>query len=144
MSDHLDASPSPHSGDEGPHTHAHRGGYRRQVGFRLVFLLVFAVIIAAIAFVGESLGHNHSSSGATISVTGSGTVNGEPNTMSFQIGVQTVAASAKAALNENNVKMTALEASLLKNGVTKKNLQTNGLNVYQNTINNNKGTRNSG
>jgi uncharacterized protein YggE len=107
------------------------------VGFRLVFLLVFAVVIAAIAFVGESLGHNHSSSGATISVTGSGTVNGEPNTMSFQIGVQTVAASAKAALNENNVKMKALEASLLKNGVTKKNLQTNGLNVYQNTNNNN-------
>jgi uncharacterized protein YggE len=31
--------------------------------------------------------------------------------------------------------MKALEASLLKNGVTKKNLQTAGLNVYQNTNN---------
>jgi hypothetical protein len=58
--------------------------------------------------------------------------------MSFQIGVQTVATSAAAALNENNIKMKALEASLLKNGVTKKNLQTDGLNVYQNT--NNSGT----
>jgi uncharacterized protein YggE len=137
VSDHLDASPSPHSGDEAPHTHASRGGYRRPGAVRLVFLLVFAVVIAAIAFVGESLGHSHSSSGATISVTGSGTVSGEPNTMSFQIGVQTVAANAAAALSENNVKMKALEASLLSNGVTKKNLQTTGLNVYQNTNNNN-------
>jgi uncharacterized protein len=135
VSDHFDASPSPHAGDDQPHTHA--GGYRRRVGFRFVFLLVFAVVIAAIAFVGESLGHNHSSSGATISVTGSGTVSGEPNTMSFQIGVQTVAATAAAALSQNNAKMKALEAALLSNGVTKKNLQTTGLNVYQNTNNNN-------
>jgi uncharacterized protein YggE len=102
----------------------------------MVFLLVFAVVIAAIAFVGESLGHHHSSSAATITVTGSGTVSGAPNTMSFQIGIQTVAKNAAMALEENNVRMKALEASLLKNGVTKKNLQTNGLNVYQNTNNN--------
>ena len=137
MSDHLDASPSPHSDDEHRHDHTRRGGYRRQMGVRLVFLLVFAVVIAAIAFVGESLGHNHASSGATISVTGSGTVSGNPNTMSFQIGVQTVAANAAAALSENNTKMKALEAALLSNGVTKRNLQTTGLNVYQNTNNDN-------
>ncbi|MCU1362870.1 MAG: hypothetical protein JWM55_698 [Acidimicrobiaceae bacterium] len=135
MSDHLDASPGPHSGDEQSRTWADHDGYRRRVGFRFVFLLVFAVVIAAIAFVGESLGHSHSSSGATISVTGSGTASGEPNTMSFQVGVQTVAVNAKAALEHNNAKMKALEASLLSNGVTKKNLQTTGLNVYQNTNN---------
>jgi uncharacterized protein len=137
VSDHLDAAPSPDAGDEHRHDHASRGGYRRQVGVRFIFLLVFAVVIAAIAFVGESLGHSHSSSGATISVTGSGTVNGNPNTMSFQIGVQTVAPNAATALTENNTKMKALEAALLGNGVTKKNLQTTGLNVYQNTNNNN-------
>jgi uncharacterized protein YggE len=135
VSDHLDTSPGPYSGDEPRHEQPGRGGYRRRAGFRLVFLLVFAVVIAGIAFVGESLGHNHSSSGATISVTGSGTVTGEPNTMSFQIGVQTVAANAAAALSLNNAKMKTLETSLLSNGVTKKNLQTTGLDIYQNTNN---------
>ena len=53
--------------------------------------------------------------------------------MSFQIGVSTTAASANAALDENNAKMAALEATLLKNGITKKNLQTSGLNIYENT-----------
>jgi uncharacterized protein YggE len=99
---------------------------------RMVFLIVFAVVIAAIAFLGETLGHSRSSA-ATITVTGSGTVTGTPNTMSFQMGVQTVAASAAAALSENNVRTAALEASLLKNGVTKKNLQTSDLNIYANT-----------
>ncbi|MFY9782821.1 MAG: SIMPL domain-containing protein [Acidimicrobiales bacterium] len=130
MSDHFDAAPSQPSSEDSA-----RRGYPRHFVVRMVFLLAFAVVIAAISFVGESLGHNHSSSAATISVTGSGTVSGAPNTMSFQIGVQTVAANAASALSENNAKMRALEASLQRNGVTKKNMQTTGLNVYQNTNN---------
>jgi uncharacterized protein YggE len=102
----------------------------------MTFLLVFAVVIAAIALVGETLGHSRSSSTATITVTGSGTVTGTPNTMSFQIGVQSVAASATAALSENNVKTAALESSLLHNGVTKKDLQTSNLSIYANTNSN--------
>ncbi|MGA7836077.1 MAG: SIMPL domain-containing protein [Acidimicrobiales bacterium] len=127
MSDHQSAA---------EHEHDHHHGVRRfrvSPATRMSFLLVFAVLIAAIAFVGETLGHSRSSSVATITVTGSGTVTGTPNTMSFQIGVQSVAASATAALSENNVKTAALEASLLRNGVTKKDLQTSDLNIYSNT-----------
>jgi len=116
-------------------THDHSARRGRAPYVRSVFLLVFAVVIAAIAFTGEALGHHRAGSPATISVTGSGTVTGTPNTMSFQIGVQSVATSAAAALDTNNAKMKALEASLLKNGLKKKNLQTSGFNIYQNTNN---------
>lgn len=123
--------------DQPAQAHEYRDGAAARRGVspiaRMVFLVVFAVVIAAVAFLGETLGHSRSSSGATISVTGSGTVTGTPNTVSFQIGVQTTAASAVAALSENNVKTAALEASLLKNGVTKKNVQTSDLNIYDNT-----------
>lgn len=132
MSDHLD-QPA-----EAP-DHDHYRSPRRKSGVpvvRMVFLIVFAIVIAAVAFLGENLGHSRSSSAATITVTGSGTVSGTPNTMSFQMGVQTTAASAAAALSENNVKTAGLEASLLKNGVTKKNLQTSDLNIYSNTNSN--------
>lgn len=100
---------------------------------RMALLIVFAIVIAAVAFVGETLGHARSSHAATVTVTGSGTVMGTPDTVSFQIGVQTTAASAAAALRQNNVKTLALEQSLLKNGVTKKNLQTSNLSIYDNT-----------
>lgn len=133
MSDQHDATEEHPTHEHDHWGHRGQGGPRRGYGPRGLFLLVFAVIIAAIAFTGETLGHRHSGTPATITVTGSGTVSGAPDTMSFQAGVQSIAASAASALDANNVKMKALEASLLKNGVTKKNLQTSGLNIYQNT-----------
>jgi len=137
VSDHHDPS-SDQPAHEHDHDRDHERGHwgprgRRRGAPRMAMLIVFAAVIAAIAFIGESLGHSGSSSGATISVTGSGTVTGKPNTMSFEIGVQNVAASAKAALSENNTQMSQLEASLLHHGVTRKNMQTTGLNIYANT-----------
>jgi len=130
VSDHLDQPVST------PDHYQHGSPKSAAFVTRIVFLIVFAIVIAAVAFLGETLGHSSSSSADTISVTGSGTVTGTPNTMSFQMGVQTIAASAAAALSENNVKTAGLEASLLKNGVTKKNLQTSDLNIYANTNSN--------
>ncbi|HEY5110793.1 MAG TPA: SIMPL domain-containing protein [Acidimicrobiales bacterium] len=135
MSDHSDSSEERPTNDHDHHgPWAHRGP-RRGYGARALFVLAFAIVVAAIAFTGESLGRHHAAGAATITVTGSGTVSGAPNTMSFQIGVQTVASSAKGALDTNNYRVSALEKSLLKNGVTKKNMQTSGLNIYQNTNN---------
>lgn len=137
MSDQSDSSENrPIHDHESDHDHYRRGGPfagQRRFGFRFIYLAIFAIVIAAIAFTGESLGHSHSSGASTITVTGSGTVTGTPNTMSFQIGVQTTASSATGALNENNLQVGRLESSLLANGIVKKNLQTSGLNIYTNT-----------
>jgi uncharacterized protein YggE len=121
--------------DGGHHDHAGdpRGRQGRRAPLRFVFLIVFAIVIAAIAFTGETLGHSRTSSASTITVTGSGTVRGTPNTMSFEIGVQTTASSATSALDQNNREMKKLEASLLAHGLTKANLQTSGLNIWENT-----------
>ena len=77
----------------------------------MTLLIVFAVVIAGVAFVGETLGHSRSPSGAATIITGSGTVTGTPNTVSFQIGVSTTAAQRQCRrLAENNQKTAALEA----------------------------------
>jgi uncharacterized protein YggE len=125
VSDHFDTPESS--------PHDHHGSASRHYSARLIFLPLFALVIAAIALSGVVLGRHKSAAAATITVTGSGTVTGTPNTVSFQIGVSTTAASANAALQENNQKTAALEATLLKNGITKKNLQTSGLEIYDNT-----------
>ncbi len=72
---------------------------------------------------------------ATITVSASGRVEGRPDTVSFQVGVDTTAPTATAALAEDNSRMRGLEASLLDNGVSRSGLQTSGLSIYANTDN---------
>lgn len=127
-------------GHDHPHgPEARREAWRRGRRFLLVVLLILGVLV----FVGDILtaivlGRSTSSSShSTVSVTGTGTATGTPNTVSFQVGVSSVAKNASAALAANNARVAKLEAALIASGVTKKNLQTTGLNIYQNT--NNKG-----
>jgi uncharacterized protein YggE len=100
--------------------------------------MVTALVVVAVGFVGVVLGHSRAGATSTITVTGSGTVHGTPDTINFQIGVSTVNPEATTALSENDAKVLALEKALEKNGVTKRDMQTSGLNIYDNT--NNQGT----
>ena len=72
-------------------------------------------------------------SAATITVTGSGTVQGTPDTVSFTVGVHTTRVTAALALAANNTRVQALESTLMANGVTTKDLQTSNLNIYEQT-----------
>jgi uncharacterized protein YggE len=71
--------------------------------------------------------------GATITVTGQGTVHGRPDTVSFTIGIHSSAATATAAITANNTQVAALEATLVKNGVRSRQMQTSNLDVYTQT-----------
>jgi uncharacterized protein YggE len=131
MSDDTNIAPEQHSHD---HHGGHHGGRRpRLTGW--ILTMVTALVVVAVGFVGVVLGHSKTSRTFTITVTGSGTVHGTPDTINFQIGVSTVNPSATAAFNENDSRMSALEAALEKHGVTKSEMQTSGLNIYDNTNN---------
>ena len=69
----------------------------------------------------------------TITVTGTGQVEGTPDTATFQIGVTTTAGTAVAALEGNNTQVATLEQSLEASGVLLKNVQTSYLNLSANT-----------
>jgi uncharacterized protein YggE len=98
-----------------------------------IIVLVAVLVVTAVGLVGVALGHSQSTPKGTIVVTGSGTVQGTPDTVSFQIGVQNVTQSAVQALSDNNARVSALENSLLGHGVTHKDMQTSGLDIYENT-----------
>jgi len=123
------------------HHHGHDGRRDAWRGRRRGALVV-VLAIAILVLVGDilsavTLGRTSSSSArSTVSVTGNGTATGTPNTLSFQIGVSSVEKNASDALAANNTRVAALEAALIKSGITKRNLQTSGLNIYQNTNNN--------
>ncbi|MGA2431983.1 MAG: SIMPL domain-containing protein [Acidimicrobiales bacterium] len=126
---------------EHDHNHGHEG--RREAWrARRRGALVVVLAIAILVLVGDilsavALGRTTSSSArSTVSVTGTGTATGTPNTLSFQIGVSSVAKNASNALAANNARVAALEAALIKSGIVKRNMQTSGLNIYQNTNNN--------
>ena len=108
-----------------------RGARRRGAAILLIALVVFSLVSVVLSSV--ALGRPTSSkSSSTITVTGSGTAKGTPDTVSFQIGVSTVAKSAAGALSSNNARVRGLVASLKASGVAKTDLQTSGLNIYAN------------
>lgn len=118
--------PTPHHGGE-----RFTGRRPRLTGW--IVTMVTALVVAAVGFAGVALGHTKSGATSTITVTGSGTVQGVPDTINFQIGVSTTNPTVTGALGENDTKVRGLEAALGKNGVTKKEMQTSGLNIYENT-----------
>lgn len=66
----------------------------------------------------------------TITAVGTGTASGTPDTVTVQLGVQTRAKTASAALAQNNTAATNLVSKLKAAGVADKDLQTSGLSVY--------------
>lgn len=69
----------------------------------------------------------------TITVTGTGEVEGTPDTATFGIGVSTTEPTAVEALQKNNAQVATLEQSLEHSGVPLKDMQTSWLNLSANT-----------
>ncbi len=64
-----------------------------------------------------------------ITVTGSGEARAAPDIAHLNLGVQTQAATAEAALRDNNAKMKAVIDSLTSAGVAARDMQTFGLSI---------------
>jgi uncharacterized protein len=118
------------------HPDGGRGPRLRPVSTALAVVLLAVVLAVGVGFAGVAVGHGQRAATPTITVTGSGTAQGQPDTVTFQVGVRTTAADASSALAQNNARMAALVAALERNGVAKKDMQTSGLNVYENTDSN--------
>lgn len=118
------------------HVTQHNGGRtgRRTRMTGWIVTMVTALVVVAVGFAGVALGDTKGAvRTSTITVTGSGTVRGVPDTINFQIGVSTTNPTATGALGESDARVRQLEAALAKNGVTRVEMQTSGLNIYQNT-----------
>jgi len=74
--------------------------------------------------------------GAEVTVTGTATVQGTPDTATFTMGVTTNARAATAALAENNAEMRRLSHTLEANGVSPAGIQTSSLSISPNVNNN--------
>jgi uncharacterized protein YggE len=69
---------------------------------------------------------------AKLTVRGTGLATGTPDTLTIDIAISTTAATAQAALADNNKDATAVIAAFAAGGVTKQNIQTTGLSVQPN------------
>jgi hypothetical protein len=105
-------------------------------------LVVVGSIIGAAALSGASSSPRHAVTAShdasattppTITVTGTGQVEGTPDTATFDIGVTTTARTAVEALERNNAQVATLEQSLEQSGVQLKDMQTSWLNLSPNT-----------
>ena len=105
----------------------------RGAWFGAVVVLVVLAIGAVGLLVGRSTRAGAAGAVGTITATGSGTVQGVPDTLQFTVGVQTIRLTATQALTANDISIQKLEDTLLRYGVKQKDLQTSNLNIYENT-----------
>lgn len=100
-------------------------------------LVVLVVISLGVA--GYGLTRSSGAAGAattpagTITVTGTGTIEGTPNTVGFSIGIHTVASTAVGALDENNTQIARLEALFRRDSVATDDMQTTNVSIYEQT-----------
>ncbi len=128
--------PTPGSSDAPVHSRPSRE--RRLALATVLIIVVVALIVSTISVASVAFTRNSTSkSPSSITVTGSGTAQGTPDTVNFQIGVSTVAKSAVDALSQNSARIARLITSLRSSGVAKSDLQTSDLSIYANY--NNKG-----
>ena len=66
----------------------------------------------------------------TVSVAGKGTILAVPDQATIQIGVRTEAKTSEKALEENNDKMAALQASLRRARIASKDIQTRDFSIW--------------
>ena len=107
----------------------------RGAWFGAVVVIVVLAIGAVGLLVGRSTRAGATGAVGTITVTGSGTVQGVPDTLQFSVGVVTVRGTATGALTANDATVQRLENALVRRGIKQKDLQTSDLNIYENTNN---------
>jgi uncharacterized protein YggE len=103
-------------------------------------LLLAGVLLVAAAIAGVAqphLGRSATpSTGSTITVTGSGTVDVTPDRASFNFGVTTNGATAAEALSRNSAEARAIIAALKKAGVDSSDIQTTQVSLWPQTSSN--------
>src|ERR1700748_1509870 len=91
-------------------------------------LLISGVVLVAAAIAGVAQPHLGRSAtpttGSTITVTGSGTVDVTPDQASFDFGVTTNGATAAHALNSNSSRARAIIDALKRAGIASADIQT--------------------
>lgn len=97
------------------------------------FTFVLAVVIAGgVAYALTNLPSAAEDSGPaprTMTITGMGTASGKPDVATINIGVQSDAKTASAALADNSAKMRRLLQELQAQGIEEKFIQTSNFNV---------------
>ncbi len=97
------------------------------MAFRNAILPAVAIVMSACAAAPEAAAENQAL--RTITVTGEGKTTAAPDMAILNIGVQSNAETAAAALRENSSAMTATINKLKDLGVAEKDIQTSGLSI---------------
>jgi uncharacterized protein YggE len=103
-------------------------------GVKTISIAVLSAALAAsvaVAVVRPGSAHGSSEPGSrTVTVQGTATAKVVPDTALFTFGLETDAATAKAALAENGGRMRRVISALLRAGVARDDLQTQDVSVY--------------
>lgn len=101
--------------------------------------LVIALVLVAVAVAAPGLRAQSPATGGaqlplTITVVGQGSVTAEPERARLNVGVETIAASAQEASEENTTRMEAVLAALREAGIAEKDIQTSNYSIWTESL----------
>ena len=109
-------------------------------GWKIVSIVTLAVVVltaAAVVMTKQPVAYAQGAQAAAtttapsgISVVGQGKVTAKPDVAYVTVGVQTMAPTAKEAMDQNNTTMAAIVAALKDLGIAAKDMQTGSINLY--------------
>lgn len=95
--------------------------------FTLIFALLALVAVAAAPALGQS---NTAGTPNTITVSGTGSATGAPDSASIQLGVEIAQADLREAFSAANTQISQIIEALVAAGVDRKDIQTSNLSIY--------------
>ena len=98
--------------------------------YGLIAILAVCLAIVGGLYINSGVTAVNSESNTTISVSGTGAIETEPNQAKVYLGVETQSENVTEALDENSLRMTAVIEAMKALGISKDNIETTYFNIY--------------
>ncbi len=98
--------------------------------YGLVAILAVCLAIAGSLYINSGVIAVNNKGNTTISVSGSGIIEVEPNQATVYLGVETQSENVTEALEENSLKMEVVIEAMEKLGISKDSIETSYFNIY--------------
>jgi len=102
----------------------------KNIAIGIIATLVICLAIVGVAYINPGVNAINGEGNSTISVSGTGIIETEPNQAKVYLGVETQSENVTEALEENSLKMQSVIKAIKKLGIQKDSIETTYFSVY--------------
>jgi len=102
----------------------------KRIGYMVAGVVLGAMVALQVPSLAQDTGSSDTTTQRTVTVNGMATIKAAPDEAVISLGVQTEAATAQGAINQNAVRMMAVLQALIDQGISKDDIATSYVSLY--------------